>query len=133
VSTDAGQISPFDEWYALSEELVPFIGERAYSLFAHAVFESAGATSAANYFRDQLTGTGTDVENPQVTEAERLLIDSGRLLARGDGAITAAWRGRFDAAFNPRLRSALIRFAALSVATAVVEIASAPLLENTTP
>lgn len=118
------QISPFDEWYALSEELVPFIGERAYSLFAHAVFDECGATSAAAYFRDQLTATGTDVDDPQVTETERLLIDWGRLLARDANALTEEWRTRFDAAFSPALRVSLIRFAALCIATAVVDAAA---------
>jgi hypothetical protein len=140
VSTDAGKISPFDEWYALSEELVPFIGERAYSLFAHAIFDAVGAPRAAEYFRDELTQSGTDVDNPQVTETERLLIDSGRLLAGAAApALSDEWRGRFDAAFNPTLRSAVIRFAALSIATAVVDNAGladttgAHSLKNPTP
>jgi hypothetical protein len=118
------QISPFVQWYSLSEELVPFIGERAYSLFAHAVFDECRDTSAAVYFRDQLTAAGTDVDDPQVTETERLLIDWGRQVARDPNAVADEWRTRFDAAFSPSLRSALIRFAALSIATSVVDAAT---------
>ncbi|HEY4269949.1 MAG TPA: hypothetical protein VGM94_17330 [Galbitalea sp.] len=120
------QTSPFDEWYAISEELVPFIGERAYSLFAHAVFDQCGAEAATAYFREQLAVAGTDVDQPQVTETERLLIDWGRQVARDANALDADWRRRFDSAFNPRLRVSLIRFAALCIATAVVDAASRP-------
>lgn len=122
------QISPFDEWYALSEELVPFIGERAYSLFAHAVFDESGHASAAEYFRGELTAAGTDVDDPQVTETERLLIDWGRQVARDAGGLDVTWRTRFETAFNPALRSAIIRFAALCIATSVVDAASAGLV-----
>ncbi len=120
------QISPFQEWYALSEELVPFIGERAYSLFAHAVFDECGATAAAEYFRGELAESGTDVDHPQVTETERLLIDWGRRVARDAGAIGGDWRARFDATFSPSLRPAIVRFAALCIATAVVDAVAGP-------
>jgi hypothetical protein len=115
------EISPFAEWYEARDKLVPFIGERALSLFAQAVFEECGGLAGATWFRKSLVDSGTDVDNPQVTETERLLIDWGRLVARDARELDTRWREQFESTFNPALQQLLVRFAALSIASAVVD------------
>jgi hypothetical protein len=119
--TDASvpdQVSPFPEWETLREQIVPYVGERALSLLAFAVFDEADGFEGAAYFRESLRESGTDVDLPEVTESEGLLIRWGRLFARDSEGIPADVQAQFERGFNPQLRELLVQFAALSVATA---------------
>jgi len=119
--TDASlpdQVSPFPEWETLREEIVPYVGERALSLLAFAVFDEADGFEGAAYFRESLRESGTDVDSPEVTESEGLLIRWGRLFARDAEGIPADVEAEFERSFNPQLRELLVQFAALTVATA---------------
>jgi hypothetical protein len=115
------EVSPFPEWQVLREEIVPFVGERALSLLAFALFDEADGFEGAAYFRELLSESGTDVDAPEVTEAEGLLIRWGRLFARDAEGIPADVQMQFERAFNPQLREKLVQFAALTVATATTE------------
>lgn len=122
--TDASSddaISPFPEWQRLREEIVPYVGERALSLLAFAVFDESDGFEGAAYFRESLRVSGTDVDAPEVTESEGLLIRWGRLFARDSEGISADVQAEFERAFNPQLRAKLVQFAALTVATASTE------------
>jgi hypothetical protein len=112
------QVSPFPQWESLREEIVPYVGERALSLLAFAVFDEADGFEGAAYFRELLRESGTDVDSPEVTESEGLLIRWGRLFARDAEGIPADVQSEFERVFNPQLRELLVEFAALSVATA---------------
>jgi hypothetical protein len=114
-------VSPFPEWESLREQIAPFIGERAVSLLAFAVFDEADGFEGAAYFREALSQSGTDVDAPDVTEAEGLLIRWGRLVASDADGIPADVRDAFERAFTPQLRELLTKFAALTVATAIAE------------
>ncbi len=115
------QVSPFPEWQVLREQIAPFIGERALSLLAFTVFDEADGFEGAAYFRELLTESGTDVDAPQLTESEGLLIRWGRIVAQSPEDVPADVRAQFDRAFNPQLRDLLTEFAALTVATARIE------------
>jgi hypothetical protein len=114
----ADQVSPFPEWETLRQEIVPYVGERALSLLAFAVFDEADGFEGAAYFRESLRESGTDVDSPEVTETEGLLIRWGRLFARDAEGIPADVEAEFGRSFNPQLRELLVQFAALTVATA---------------
>jgi hypothetical protein len=114
-------VSPFPEWETLREEITPYVGERALSLLAFAVFDEADGFEGAAYFRESLRESGTDVESPEVTESEGLLIRWGRLFARDSEGIPGDVQADFEHAFNPQLRELLVNFAALTVATATTE------------
>lgn len=117
----ADEVSPFPEWDALRENIAPFIGERAVSLLAFAVFDEADGFEGAAYFRERLRESGTDVDVPDVTEAEALLLRWGRLFARDAEGIPADVEADFERTFNPQLRKNLVEFAALTVATAATQ------------
>jgi hypothetical protein len=122
--TDASapdQVSPFPEWETLREQIVPYVGERALSLLAFAVFDEADGFEGAAYFRESLNESGTDVDSPEVTESESLLIRWGRLFARDAEGIPADVQAEFERVFNPQLRELLVQFAALTVATATTQ------------
>jgi hypothetical protein len=117
----ADDVSPFPEWESLREEIAPYIGERAVSLLAFAVFDETDGFEGAAYFREALRESGTDVDAPDVTEAEGLLLRWGRLVARDADGVPADVETDFERTFTPQLRELLIRFAALTVATAIAE------------
>ena len=122
--TDASapdQVSPFPEWETLREQIVPYVGERALSLLAFTVFDEADGFEGAAYFRESLHESGTDVDSPEVTESESLLIRWGRLFARDAEGIPADVHAEFERVFNPQLRELLVQFASLTVATATTQ------------
>jgi hypothetical protein len=105
------------EWYTLRDDLVPFIGERAVSLFSYAISDENDCLVCSVFFRRILIDNGEDPDNPQVTEAEQLLIDWGRLIVRSPSAIPDEFYARLEKAFNPQLRVLLLAFAGQMVAT----------------
>jgi len=105
------------QWYTLRDALVPFIGERAVSLFSYAISDESDALVCSVYFRRILIDNGEDPDNPQITETEQLLIDWGRLMASSPSDIPDAFYSRLEAAFTPQLRVQLLAFAGQMVAT----------------
>ena len=105
------------EWYTLRDELVPFIGERAVSLFSYAISDENDCLVCSVFFRRVLIDNGEDPDNPQVTEAEQLLIDWGRLIVRDPAGIPDEFYAKLEAAFSPQLRVILLAFAGQMVAT----------------
>lgn len=103
-------------WYRLRDELEPYIGERAVSLFAYSISDANGCVVCAASFRRVLTESGDDPDNPEVTETEQLLLDWGRMLAANPGGIAAEFRARLEEAFTPKLRLMLVAFAGQTVA-----------------
>lgn len=107
------------EWYTLYDELAPFIGERAVSLFSYAISDQNDCLVCSVFFRRVLIDAGEDPDNPQVTQAEQLLIDWGRLIASNPGGISAEFYSQLEKAFSPQLRVLLVAFAGQMVATNV--------------
>ena len=128
-----GHVPSFDaymEWYTLKDELVPFIGERAVSLFCYAISDANDCLVCSVFFRRILIESGDDPDNPQVTETEQLLLEWGRQIAVDPNAIDPAFRARLEAAFSPKLRLILVAFAGLMVATNIFNsVARVPLDE----
>src|SRR6187431_36113 len=91
------------EWYTLRDALVPFIGERAVSLFSYAISDENDCLVCSVFFRRILIDNGEDPDNPQVTEAEQLLIDWGRLIASNPAGIPDDVYAKLEKAFNPQL------------------------------
>jgi hypothetical protein len=111
--------SPYPQWATLREKLVPFVGERAVNLFAHAIASHSKSSVTAEYFRGLLADAGDDPSNPQVTETEQLLIDWGKLIAEDPSGIGTDFYARLEGAFTPYLRELLVAFAGQMVATTV--------------
>lgn len=109
-------------WFELRDELIPFLGERAVTLFCFAISDGYAAPYPTTFFRRELELTGDDPVDPQVTEAERLLIDWGRALGAGAASVPAALADAVEQTFQPRLRLLLTAFAGLMVAVCVVTV-----------
>jgi hypothetical protein len=115
-----GHVPSFDvymDWYTLRDELEPFIGERAVSLFSYAISDANDCLVCSVFFRKILIESGDDPDNPTVTETEQLLLEWGRLIATTPGEIPDGFYARLEAAFTPKLRVLLVAFAGQMVAT----------------
>ena len=110
------------EWYTLKDELAPYIGERAVSLFSYAISEENDCLVCSVFFRKILIDSGENVDDPQVTQAEQLLMDWGRLIARDPHNIPDEMYTRLEAAFSPKLRVILVAFAGQMVATNLINM-----------
>lgn len=118
------------QWYTLRDALVPFIGERAVSLFSYAISDENDCLICSVFFRKILIDNGEDPDHPNVTEAEQLLIDFGRAIARTPSAIEPEFYARLESTFNPQLRVLLVAFAGQMVATNLfVTVGKVPLDE----
>jgi hypothetical protein len=107
-------------WHELRDEIAPWIGERAVTLYSYAISHAYGSAVTTRYFRDILTAAGDDPDHPQVTETEQLIIDWGRLIVQSPRDIPDAFYARLEAAFTPQRRLALLSFAARVVAINLV-------------
>jgi hypothetical protein len=126
-----GGFTAFAEWFALKDDLVPYIGERAVSLFAFAIADASNSLVTTTHLRKLLIDSGENVDSPQVTESEQLLMDWGRQIAQEPGRIPNELYVRLESTFNPRLRLLLVAFAAQTVATNVVNtVGRIPLEES---
>ncbi|MBI5161079.1 MAG: hypothetical protein HY996_06665 [Micrococcales bacterium] len=87
------------------EEIVPFIGERAEALYGWRLAGRPGP------WRDRFAARlpGEDPERPQVTEAERLLLEWADGVVAGDAE--PALKERMASVFSSALRSSLDRYA----------------------
>lgn len=118
----ASVFTSYTSWFALRDELIPFLGERAVNLFCFAISDGYPAPYPTTFFRRELELNGDDPLDPQVTEAERLLIDWGRALGAGAASTPAALRDAVEQTFQPKLRLLLTAFAGLMVAVCVVTV-----------
>ena len=95
----------------LHEDIVPFLGERVVTMFAFAVADAFPAPDVAAPYRHEIEESGDDPLDPQVTEAERLLLDWGRLRGANRVAEQPELTARIAATFQPRLRELLESYA----------------------
>lgn len=124
----------YSQWYTLHDEIAPWIGERAVSLFSYAISDENDSLACAVYFRRILLDGGDDPDHPEVTETERLLMDWGRLIAASPRDIPGEFYARLESAFSPERRLTLLAFAGLTVAINVlVSVGRIPLDESLYP
>jgi hypothetical protein len=105
------------QWYELRDELVPWIGERAFALFCYSISTANRCENCSLFFRRLLVDSGDDPDSPEVTETEQLLVDWGRLLVTEPHGIPREFYARLEEAFSPERRLTLLAFAGQMVAT----------------
>jgi hypothetical protein len=106
--------------YTLREEIAPWIGERAVTLFSFAIADESDCPVCSLFFRKILVDSGDDPDNPEVTETEQLLMDWGRLIVRSPHDIPEDFYARLETAFGPERRLTLLAYAGQVVATTIL-------------
>jgi hypothetical protein len=116
------------EWFTLKDELVPWIGERAFTLFAHSISDAGRCLNSSLYFRKALLVSGDDPDGPEVTEAEQLLIDWGRLIVERPHDIPQQFYDLLEQTFSAERRLTLLAFAGMMIAVnTVITVGRIPL------
>lgn len=118
------------EWYTLRDLIVPFIGERALSLFSYAISNGNNCLICSLFFRKILVDSGEDPDNPRLNDVERLLMELGRQIAVDPHAITDDVYDGLKLKFTEEQIVLLVAFAGIMYATNLFNtIAKVPLDE----
>jgi len=107
------------EWYALQDEVVPFLGARRANLFSHAISAGTDCLICSTYFRRVLIEAGEDPDRPELDERDRAIIDFGLQLVRDANQVSDELYRRLETFLEPRQIVALTAFGALMIATNV--------------
>jgi alkylhydroperoxidase family enzyme len=107
------------EWYALRDEVVPFLGERLTNLFAHAISAQTDCLICSTFFRRILIESGEDPDQLALNEREHCVVEYGRQLARDPNRVSDALFARLARQFAPEQIVSLTAFGGLMIATNV--------------
>ncbi len=104
-------------WYDLRAEVVPFLGERSTTLFAHAVSAATDCLVCSTFFRRLLIDSDENPDDLRLDDRERAIVDYGRQLAADSNAVSDELYARLAARFSPDQIVTLTAFGGLMVAT----------------
>jgi alkylhydroperoxidase family enzyme len=105
------------EWYALRDEVRPFLGDRLMTLYAHAISTQTDCLICSTFFRRLLVEAGEDPEEPRLDEREQAVVDYGRQLVRDPNGVSDGLYARLARHFSPAQVVALTAFGGLMIAT----------------
>src|SRR3954451_13622175 len=88
-------------WYDLRAEVIPFLGERLTTLFAHAISAGTDCLVCSTFFRRILIDAGEDPEALRLDAREEAVVDYGRQLVRDPNGVSDELYGRLAGHFTP--------------------------------
>jgi alkylhydroperoxidase family enzyme len=106
-------------WYPLHDRVEAFLGERATTLFAHAISAGTDCLLCSTFFRRILIDAGEDPDALVLNEREQAVVDYGVQLARDANNVSDELYGRLAAFLAPAQLVDLTAFGALMLATNV--------------
>jgi alkylhydroperoxidase family enzyme len=104
-------------WYNLRDAVVPFPGERATTLFAHAISSGTDCLVCSTFFRRMLIDSGEDPDSLRLDDWEQTVVAYGRQLAVDPHGVSNDLFGRLTARLEPDQIVTLTAFGGLMVAT----------------
>src|SRR3954454_19624170 len=107
-------------WYPLHDAVVPFLGLRRTNLFCHAISTQSGCLICSTFFRGLLVEAGEDPNDLQLDDEDRLIVELGRQLTIDPQGIKDELFDRLKERYDARQIVLLVSFAALMLATNVV-------------
>lgn len=105
------------EWYTLRDTVRPFLGDRAATIFSHAISAETDCLICSTFFRRLLIDAGEDPDALTLDAHEQLLVDFGRQLAKDAKGVDDALYERLTNAFSAEQIVALTAFGAIMLAT----------------
>lgn len=112
----------YTRWFDVKDELEALVGERAVTLFSLALSRAVPAPYPTAFFQGELRDGGDDPDNPQVTEAEGLLLEWGRAVGADPSRVPAKLVSRVEQTFKPATRAVLAGYAGLMFAVCVYSL-----------
>ncbi|MGB3911401.1 MAG: hypothetical protein WBL06_13100 [Pseudolysinimonas sp.] len=122
----------YTRWFDVKDELEALVGERAVTLFSLALSRAVPAPYPTAFFEGELRNGGDDPDNPQVTEAETLLLEWGRAVGADPSRVPADLVARVEQTFKPASRAVLAGYAGLMFAVCIFSLVAGLEPEATT-
>jgi alkylhydroperoxidase family enzyme len=107
------------EWYPLRDTVRPFLGDRATTLFAHAISAGTDCLICSTFFRRILIDDGENPDDLHLDAREALVVEFGRQLAHDPKGVSDDLYQRLAAVFTGAQIVTLTAFGALMLATNV--------------
>ena len=111
------------EWYPLRDELLKFIDERAFDIFAYAISKENQCLLCSTFFRKVIIDSGDNPDALNLSDKEKALIDFGSLCVSGANNIDDELFKRLKSFFSDAQIVALTAFAGLMIATNLINTA----------
>ncbi len=105
------------EWYPLRDTVRPFLGERATTIFAHAISTEVDCLICSTFFRRILIDAGEDPDALIFDDREELLVAFGRQMAKNAKGVSDDLYARLASRFSPQEIVALTAFGCIMLAT----------------
>lgn len=106
-------------WYPLRDAVVPFLGERATTVFVHAISTQTDCLICSTFFRRLLIDAGENPDELSLDEREQTLVDYGRQLARDPNGVSDALFAKLSEFLTPNQIVLLTAFGGVMIATNV--------------
>jgi alkylhydroperoxidase family enzyme len=107
-------------WYPLRDAVARFLGDRATTLFAHAVSAETECLICSTFFRRILVEMGEDPDRPALGAREEAIVAFGVALARDHSHVPDAIYDRIASFLDSAEVVALTAFGAMMIATNIV-------------
>ena len=107
------------QWYPLHDAVVRFLGERATTLFVHAISAQTDCLICSTFFRRLLIEAGEDPDSLKLNETERAVVDYGRQLVVDANRVSDELYARLESFLKPAQIVELTAFGAVMIATNV--------------
>jgi alkylhydroperoxidase family enzyme len=107
------------QWYPLRDAVLPFLGERLTTLFAHSVSTQTDCLICSTFFRRLLAEAGDNPDDLSLDERERAVTEYGRQLARDANGVSDELYARLTRFLQPAQIVALTAFGGMMIATNV--------------
>ncbi len=104
-------------WYPLRDAVAAFLGDRAATLFAHAVSSQSDCLVCSTFFRRLLSDAGENPDELKLDDRERAVVDYGRQLVRDANGVSDEVYSRLAAFLRPEQVVTLTAFGGLMIAT----------------
>lgn len=123
----------YTRWFDVKDELEALVGERAVTLFSLALSRAVPAPYPTAFFESVLRDGGDDPVDPQVTEAEALLLEWGRAVGADPSRVPADLIARVEQTFKVSTRAVLAGYAGLMFAVCIYSLVAQLEPETPTP
>lgn len=120
-------------WFDVKDELEALVGERAVTLFSLALARAVPAPYPTAFFEGVLRDGGDDPVDPQVTEAESLLLEWGRAVGADPSRVPVDLIARVETTFKTSTRAVLAGYAGLMFAVCIFSLIAQLPAESSNP
>ena len=114
---DVQSFKTYMDWYTLYDELKPTFGDRALTIFSHAISTGNDCLICGTFFRKILIDAGEDPANLTLNETEQLLFNFGLQITKNPHTIDNEIYDKLRARYTDQQLVQLIAFAGIMYAT----------------